>query len=59
MYLALHVFKRPCPATSVMQFADQWRNNDRKLGDHSYLSWNSEQPSGATTTGRSARGEGA
>ena len=50
-------------ATSItsmmMQFADQWRNNDRKLGDHSYLSWNSEQPSGATTTGRSARGEGA
>jgi len=31
----------------------------RKLGDHSYLSWNSEQPSGATTTGRGARGEGA
>jgi len=32
----------------------------RKLGDHSYLSWNSEQPSGATTTGRSTRhGEGA
>ncbi|KAM0713629.1 hypothetical protein Q7P37_010591 [Cladosporium fusiforme] len=32
----------------------------RKLGDHSYLSWNTDQPSTATTTGRSARhGEGA
>ena len=41
-------------------FADQWQNNDRKLGDHSYLSWNSDQPSSATTTGRAGRhGEGA
>ena len=24
----------------------------RKLGDHTYLSWNNEQPSTATTTGR-------
>ncbi|KAF2002979.1 CDC50 family protein-like protein [Amniculicola lignicola CBS 123094] len=32
----------------------------RKLGDHTYLSWNNEQPSTATTTGRSGRpGEGA
>lgn len=43
-----------------IQFADQWQNNDRKLGDHSYLSWNSDQPSSATTTGRAGRhGEGA
>jgi len=27
----------------------------RKLGDHSYLSWNSEGPSTATTTGRAPR----
>ncbi|KAF2182791.1 Lem3/Cdc50 [Zopfia rhizophila CBS 207.26] len=27
----------------------------RKLGDHTYLSWNNDQPSTATTTGRSAR----
>ncbi|KAK5172595.1 alkylphosphocholine resistance protein lem3 [Saxophila tyrrhenica] len=27
----------------------------RKLGDHSYLSWNTDQPSSATTTGRSTR----
>ncbi|EMC96696.1 hypothetical protein BAUCODRAFT_122672 [Baudoinia panamericana UAMH 10762] len=27
----------------------------RKLGDHSYLSWNNEQPSTATTTGRAPR----
>ncbi|KAK5727640.1 alkylphosphocholine resistance protein lem3 [Elasticomyces elasticus] len=27
----------------------------RKLGDHSYLSWNTEQPSTATTSGRAAR----
>ncbi|KAK5120064.1 hypothetical protein LTR85_006545 [Meristemomyces frigidus] len=32
----------------------------RKLGDHSYLSWSTEQPSTATTTGRAPRpGEGA
>ena len=43
-----------------IRFADQWQNNDRKLGDHSYLSWNSDQPSTATTTGRAGRhGEGA
>jgi len=30
----------------------------RKLGDHTYLSWNNEQPSTATTTGRNlGRGE--
>ncbi|QIX01863.1 hypothetical protein AMS68_007380 [Peltaster fructicola] len=27
----------------------------RKLGDHNYLSWNTDQPTAATTTGRSAR----
>ncbi|KAK4965671.1 alkylphosphocholine resistance protein lem3 [Elasticomyces elasticus] len=27
----------------------------RKLGDHTYLSWNNDQPSTATTTGRSSR----
>ncbi|KAI7609035.1 hypothetical protein KC319_g12360 [Hortaea werneckii] len=27
----------------------------RKLGDHSYLSWNTDQPSSATTTGRAPR----
>ncbi|KAF2734174.1 CDC50 family protein-like protein [Polyplosphaeria fusca] len=27
----------------------------RKLGDHTYLTWNNDQPSTATTTGRSAR----
>ncbi|KAL1306535.1 hypothetical protein AAFC00_005226 [Neodothiora populina] len=27
----------------------------RKLGDHTYLSWNNDQPSVATTTGRSSR----
>ncbi|CAK4029895.1 Lem3 Cdc50 [Lecanosticta acicola] len=27
----------------------------RKLGDHSYLSWNTDQPSTATTTGRAPR----
>jgi hypothetical protein len=27
----------------------------RKLGDHTYLSWNNEQPSTATTTGRNLR----
>ncbi|EGP90366.1 unnamed protein product [Zymoseptoria tritici ST99CH_1A5] len=27
----------------------------RKLGDHSYLTWNTEQPSTATTTGRAPR----
>lgn len=27
----------------------------RKLGDHTYLSWNNEQPSTATATGRSVR----
>ncbi|KAK3646568.1 alkylphosphocholine resistance protein lem3 [Elasticomyces elasticus] len=27
----------------------------RKLGDHSYLSWNTEQPSTATASGRAAR----
>ncbi|KAF2793509.1 CDC50 family protein-like protein [Melanomma pulvis-pyrius CBS 109.77] len=27
----------------------------RKLGDHTYLSWNNDQPSTATATGRSAR----
>lgn len=26
-----------------------------KLGDHSYLSWNTDQPSTATTTGRAPR----
>lgn len=31
----------------------------RKLGDHTYLSWNNEQPSTATTTGREMRPEGA
>jgi LEM3 (ligand-effect modulator 3) family / CDC50 family len=31
----------------------------RKLGDHTYLSWNNEQPSTATTTGRDMRPEGA
>ena len=31
------------------------RGQCRKLGDHSYLSWNTDQPSTATTTGRSAR----
>lgn len=27
----------------------------RKLGDHTYLSWNNETPTAATTTGRSVR----
>lgn len=27
----------------------------RKLGDHTYLTWNNEQPSSATATGRSLR----
>jgi len=27
----------------------------RKLGDHTYLSWNNETPTTATTTGRSLR----
>ena len=27
----------------------------RKLGDHTYLSWNNDQPSTATATGRSSR----
>ncbi|TKA68628.1 hypothetical protein B0A55_07367 [Friedmanniomyces simplex] len=27
----------------------------RKLGDHSYLSWNAEQPAATTTTGRAPR----
>ncbi|KAF1979194.1 Lem3/Cdc50 [Bimuria novae-zelandiae CBS 107.79] len=31
----------------------------RKLGDHTYLSWNNDQPSTATTTGRARPGEGA
>ncbi|KAF1961441.1 Lem3/Cdc50 [Byssothecium circinans] len=32
----------------------------RKLGDHTYLSWNNDQPSTATTTGRAAHhGDGA
>ncbi|GAB7352963.1 hypothetical protein MBLNU459_g3534t1 [Dothideomycetes sp. NU459] len=29
----------------------------RKLGDHTYLSWNNDQPSTATTTGRASRPE--
>ncbi|KFY27250.1 hypothetical protein V493_03612 [Pseudogymnoascus sp. VKM F-4281 (FW-2241)] len=31
----------------------------RKLGDHTYLSWNNDQPSTATTTGREGGREGA
>ncbi|OBT61516.1 hypothetical protein VE03_09114 [Pseudogymnoascus sp. 23342-1-I1] len=31
----------------------------RKLGDHTYLSWNNDQPSSATTTGRDGGREGA
>lgn len=31
----------------------------RKLGDHTYLSWNNEQPSTATTSGRDLRGASA
>jgi hypothetical protein len=31
----------------------------RKLGDHTYLSWNNDQPSAATTTGRDGGREGA
>ena len=29
----------------------------RKLGDHTYLSWNNDQPSTATASGREVRGE--
>jgi hypothetical protein len=32
---------------------------NRKLGDHTYLSWNNDEPSTATTTGRARPGEGA
>lgn len=31
----------------------------RKLGDHTYLTWNNEQPSTATATGREIRSGGA
>lgn len=52
VFLATHLIK-PRSVTNVTN-----RNNSgadkayRKLGDHTYLTWNNDQPSTATTTGR-------
>jgi hypothetical protein len=61
LFTATHIIKprydRFCGACGTLSLRLLTRRS-RKLGDHTYLSWNNEQPSTATTTGRNlGRGE--
>lgn len=52
-----HLFKPRLVTVSILPLLYIYANFvHRKLGDHTYLSWNNE-PSTATSTGREIRGE--
>lgn len=52
-FLATHLIKPRYVALWLTERDVEADIQHRKLGDHTYLTWNNDEPSTATTTGRS------
>lgn len=59
IFTATHLIKPRYILMTLLTSCFQILIANRKLGDHTYLSWNNDQPSTATTTGRDGGREGA
>ena len=55
VFLSMHLVKPRSVSLPVVAIA-MLLTCYRKLGDHTYLTWNNDQPTSATTTGRAGGG---